>query len=82
MKNDVAAYAIFLSFRTSVTYLLDLKLVTTVIGMGVFIVWAGGVIPNFRRNGVAHQLSNCQESWAENNGYSYIRMKKRKKTNP
>ena len=49
---------------------------------GSFYSWVGGVIPNFRKNGVAHQLSNCQESWAENNGYSYIRMKKRKKTNP
>ena len=38
-----------------------------------------GVILNFRRNGVAHQLSNFQESWAENNGYSCIPMKIRKK---
>ena len=44
--------------------------------------YKGGVIPNFRRTGVAHQLSNFQESWAENNEYSYIRMKTRKKTNP
>ena len=43
--------------------------------------YKNGVIPNFRRNGVAHQLSNFQESWAENNEYSYIRMKTRKKTN-
>ena len=38
-----------------------------------------GVIPNFRRNGVAHQLSNFQESCVENDGYLCIRMKTRKK---
>ena len=46
---------------------------------GSFYSWVGGGIPNFRRNGVAHQLSNFQESCVENDGYLCIRMKTRKK---
>ena len=46
---------------------------------GIFYSWMGGVIPEFRRNGVAHHLAIFQESWAENIGYSHIRMKTRKK---
>jgi ribosomal protein S18 acetylase RimI-like enzyme len=46
---------------------------------GSFYSWMGGVIPNFRKNGVARQLANCQESWAIDNSYSYIQMKTRKK---
>ena len=46
---------------------------------GSFYSWMGGVIPKFRRNGVARQLANCQESWAKDNSYSYIQMKTRKK---
>ena len=46
---------------------------------GTFYSWMGGVIPNFRRNGVAHHLAVFQESWAKNIGYSHIRLKTRKK---
>ncbi len=46
---------------------------------GSFYSWMGGVIPKYRRNGVAHQLANYQESWAKDNSYSYIQIKTRKK---
>ena len=46
---------------------------------GTFYSWMGGVIPNFRRNGVAHHLAVFQESWAKNIGYSHIQLKTRKK---
>ena len=46
---------------------------------GSFYSWMGGVIPNFRKNGVAHQLANYQESWAIDNSFSSIQMKTRKK---
>ena len=46
---------------------------------GSFDSWVGGRIPNFRRNSVAHQLSNFQESCVENDGYLCVRMEIRKK---
>lgn len=46
---------------------------------GTFYSWMGGVIPEFRRNGVAHHLANFQESWTMKNGYFSIRLKTRKK---
>ena len=46
---------------------------------GSFYSWMGGVIPEFRRNGVAHHLANFQESWAMKYGYISIRLKTRKK---
>ena len=39
----------------------------------------GGVIPEFRRKGIARELADFQESWAVKNGYKSIRMKTREK---
>ena len=40
---------------------------------GVFYHWLGGVLPDFRRAGVASQLHAGQQSWARENGYEYLR---------
>ncbi|EAQ31728.1 MULTISPECIES: GNAT family N-acetyltransferase [Idiomarina] len=40
-----------------------------------FYSWLGGVIPNYRKKGVATKLREKQESWALNHGYSTISVK-------
>jgi len=40
-----------------------------------FYSWLGGVIPEYRKQGIASGLAKRQESWAIKNGYSYITMK-------
>ncbi|OIQ20012.1 MAG: hypothetical protein BM556_05860 [Bacteriovorax sp. MedPE-SWde] len=35
--------------------------------------WIGGVLPEFRRQGIARQLTEIQHEWAKENGFSRIR---------
>jgi len=44
-----------------------------------FYSWMGGVLPEYRRLGVAKILADHQESWAKNKGYKTIRLKTRSK---
>ncbi|WP_339695908.1 GNAT family N-acetyltransferase [uncultured Roseivirga sp.] len=37
--------------------------------------WLGGVLPEYRRHGVAKALADEMETWALNNGYAKIRFK-------
>ena len=46
---------------------------------GSFYSWMGGVLLRFRRMGVAYSLANFQEKWADENGFSSIILKTRKK---
>ena len=46
---------------------------------GSFYSWMGGVLPKFRRMGVAYSLANFQEKWATNNKFSSILLKTRQK---
>jgi GNAT superfamily N-acetyltransferase len=39
----------------------------------VFFAWFYGVLPEFRRQGIASQLMDAVHSWAEQNGYESIR---------
>jgi len=40
-----------------------------------FYSWLGGVVPDYRKRGVATKLREAQESWAIENGYSSISVK-------
>lgn len=40
----------------------------------VFFSWLTGVMPDYRRAGVASQLHEAQAQWALDHGYQYIRM--------
>ena len=42
-----------------------------------FYSWMGGVMPQWRRHGVAELLAVAQESWAQEQGYERIRFKTR-----
>jgi len=44
-----------------------------------FYSWMGGVLPNFRRMGVAEALAEFQEKWAVENGFKSIKLKTRQK---
>ena len=46
---------------------------------GSFYSWMGGVLPKFRRMGVAYSLANSQEKWAAENEFRSISLKTRKK---
>ena len=46
---------------------------------GSFYSWMGGVLPEFRKKGVASALADFQENWAKGNGYNSIILKTRKK---
>jgi len=46
---------------------------------GSFYSWMGGVLPKFRRMGVAYSLANSQEKWAAENKFSSILLKTRQK---
>ena len=35
----------------------------------------GGILPEYRRKGLANALANFQEEWARGNGYHKIKMK-------
>ncbi|SDW23564.1 Acetyltransferase (GNAT) family protein [Lutibacter oricola] len=40
-----------------------------------FYSWVGGILPKYRRNGVAKKLAQLQEQWAKKNNYLNIRTK-------
>lgn len=44
---------------------------------GQFYSWLGGVLPQFRRSGIAQALATAQEAWALENGYTSILFKTR-----
>jgi ribosomal protein S18 acetylase RimI-like enzyme len=46
---------------------------------GSFYSWMGGVLPEFRRQGVANTLADYQENWAKEQGYKSIKLKTRNK---
>lgn len=46
---------------------------------GSFYSWLGGVIPEFRRQGIAGLLARNQEKWAVAEGFRSIRIKTRNK---
>ena len=46
---------------------------------GSFYSWMGGVLPNYRRKGIANNLADHQDIWAKKNGYNSIRMQTREK---
>ncbi len=46
---------------------------------GSFYSWMGGVLPKFRRMGIAYSLANFQEKWATKNEFSSILLKTRQK---
>lgn len=48
-------------------------------GDGSFYSWLGGVLPGFRRNGVADRLQIRQEEWAREQGFQRILVKTRNK---
>ncbi len=44
---------------------------------GYFYSWLGGVLPNFRRRGIASKLMLAQHDWCKKNGYSYVETRTR-----
>lgn len=44
---------------------------------GYFYSWMGGVLPGFRRFGIAKALADAQENWAKEQGYDSITFKTR-----
>ena len=44
---------------------------------GYFYSWMGGVLPTYRKQGVAKQLAQEQEQWAKSKGYESITFKTR-----
>ena len=46
-------------------------------GDGSFYSWMGGVLPGFRRQGIARMLADYQEDWARKQGYNKVKMKTR-----
>ena len=46
---------------------------------GSFYSWMGGVLPEFRQNGIANALADYQENWAKENGFGSIKLKTRNK---
>ena len=48
---------------------------------GSFYSWMGGVLPNYRRKGIANNLADHQETWAKEKGYNSIKLQTRSKHN-
>ncbi|MDP3919174.1 MAG: GNAT family N-acetyltransferase [Nanoarchaeota archaeon] len=46
---------------------------------GSFYSWMGGVLPQYRRQGIANQLAEYQEDWAKRKLYTSIQIKTRQK---
>ncbi|MCO6491056.1 MAG: GNAT family N-acetyltransferase [Phaeodactylibacter sp.] len=44
---------------------------------GYFYSWMGGVLPDYRKKGVAQALADAQEAWAKTQGYDSITFKTR-----
>jgi len=42
-----------------------------------FYSWMGGVLPSYRKNGIAKKLAATQEDWARTNGFQTITFKTR-----
>ncbi len=42
---------------------------------GSFYSWMGGVLPEYRRRGIAEKLAERQEQWVREHGYQAIRFK-------
>lgn len=42
---------------------------------GLFYSWLGGILPGYRRMGLAQQLMELQEFWAQSNNYDSIMVK-------
>lgn len=47
------------------------------LGDGSFYSWMGGVVPAYRRNGIAKALAQAQEDWAAAQGFESIVLKTR-----
>ncbi len=48
----------------------------------VFFAWLTGVLPDFRRQGIASQLHEVEDAWAGDHGYHYMRMECHNATRP
>ncbi len=46
---------------------------------GTLYSWMGGVLPEYRKQGIAEMLAAYQENWARENRYTTIRIKTREK---
>lgn len=44
-----------------------------------FYTWMGGVVPDFRKKGIADALANEQETWIKQNGFQNVILKTRNK---
>ncbi|MEM1358597.1 MAG: GNAT family N-acetyltransferase [Bacteroidota bacterium] len=42
---------------------------------GFWYSWMGGVHPDYRRRGIARQLANVQDAWAQREGYPHVTFK-------
>ncbi len=40
----------------------------------VFFSWLTGILPDYRRAGIAAQLHEAEDAWATDHGYRYLRM--------
>lgn len=47
-----------------------------------FYSWVGGVLPNYRKQGIAKQLAKLQENWAKQQGYTKLRTKSMNRFKP
>ena len=48
---------------------------------GSFYSWMGGILPNYRRKGIANNLADHQEAWAKKKSYNSIKVQTRSKHN-
>ena len=44
--------------------------------------WVGGILPEFRRQGVAKKLAELQEKWAQKSGFTKLRTKSMNRFKP
>lgn len=47
-----------------------------------FYSWVGGVLPQYRKKGIANNLAKLQENWALQNGFKKLRTKSMNKFKP
>ncbi|MBL3657531.1 GNAT family N-acetyltransferase [Fulvivirga sediminis] len=52
------------------------------LGHQIFYSWFGGVLPNYRRYGVAKKLADTQEEWVKKHNFHFIRVKTRNHFKP
>lgn len=48
----------------------------------VFYTWFGGILPAYRKHGIARDLATEQENWARSEGFTTIRLKTRNYLKP